>query len=375
MSYKVLGLIDLYNNPELGKLTENRPLASTSFLGRYSFIDIPLSNFLNSNVDNIQILCQKHIRSLSKHIGSGRNWVRNTKLGQCSILFDEPNALKKGYSNDVNCIFENYSQVDEVHADYVIISEPYMVFECNYQKILEKHIASQQRISMLYTHVKKGLKTGYLSQKKLLIEDNKVTHIDKNKGDLDSGDIFLSSMVLDYPMFISLLDYAKKTSAFFNIDDVITYLLDTQSSNISINAIDIENNVLCIDSIQSYISNSLGLLNQTNFKSIFKDDWPIKTASYDTPPTKYKKDANVTNCFVSNGCEIYGNVTNSILGRNVYIGKNTTVKDSIIFSSSIIDDNVNLSYAIVDKEAVIKHKKSVIGSLEDPIYINRGERI
>ena len=36
--YKVMGLCNLHHSPDLGELTASRPLASTSFLGRYAFI-------------------------------------------------------------------------------------------------------------------------------------------------------------------------------------------------------------------------------------------------------------------------------------------------------------------------------------------------
>ena len=45
MASKVLGLLDLHNSPDLGPLTSSRVLASTSFLGRFAFMDFALSNF------------------------------------------------------------------------------------------------------------------------------------------------------------------------------------------------------------------------------------------------------------------------------------------------------------------------------------------
>ena len=68
MAYKVLGLVDCFNNPSFGPLTQHRGMASTGFLGRYGSIDFPLSNFMNSGVETIGVLCQNHIRSLSRHV-------------------------------------------------------------------------------------------------------------------------------------------------------------------------------------------------------------------------------------------------------------------------------------------------------------------
>ena len=46
----VVGLINLHTDISLKGLTERRPVASVSFLGRYGIIDFVLSNFSNSNI-------------------------------------------------------------------------------------------------------------------------------------------------------------------------------------------------------------------------------------------------------------------------------------------------------------------------------------
>ena len=56
MAIKVLGLVDCFNSPEFGPMTKHRSVASTSFLGRYAFIDFQLSNFLNSRIPSISTL-------------------------------------------------------------------------------------------------------------------------------------------------------------------------------------------------------------------------------------------------------------------------------------------------------------------------------
>ena len=53
---KIMGLCNLHAPATLNELTHARPIASTSFLGRYAFIDFPLSNFSNSGIDEVGIL-------------------------------------------------------------------------------------------------------------------------------------------------------------------------------------------------------------------------------------------------------------------------------------------------------------------------------
>lgn len=374
MSYKVLGLIDCFSMPELSLLTEHRNIASTSFLGRYSFVDFPLSNFMNSSIPNIRILCQRHIRSLTKHIASGRNWVKNTKIGSCSILYDEPNSGKMGYSTDINCLLENRSIIKDIHPDYIVIAAPHMIYEYDYRELVQYHSKSNSRITMLYTKVKSGLASGYTDQLKLrLSKEGQVKGIDKNLKDADSGNVYLQSMILDYPLFESLLDYSSSTSSFFSLNDIVTYLVNTQS--MPVDALEVKSLVMCIDSLSCYMKESLSLLDHDKFDALFKDNWPILTSSYDTPPTRYKKTAEVKNTFLSNGCNIEGRVENSILGRNVTVAKGAVVTNSILFSGTVVGPNTVIDYAITDKGVNVKHVKQLNGSLDSPLYVKKGDTI
>lgn len=370
MAYKVLGLVDCFNNPEFGPLTQHRLVASTSFLGRYAFIDFPLSNFLNSSINSIGILCQKHIRSLSAHVGNGRSWTTNTKIGNFSILYDEPNVGNPGYSTDVACLFENIAFLKENNPDYIVITNPYNVFECDFKKLVEDHVASGSRVSLLYHHVESGLKTSFRNQKIVTVSPrDKITHIESNKGDLDEGDVSLGTIIMDYPMLESLMEYAAGTSAFFNISDVLTYL----SASVLIRAVKFDGFVRCYDSLTHYLSYSLEMLQKKPFKALFNDDWPIHTKTYDTPPTIYKSDAQVTNSYIANGCVIEGTVESSILGRNAKVHMGALVKNSIIGSGVIIGEDTVLENVIVDRNASVIHVKEIRGTVDNPVYIARGE--
>ena len=68
---KVIGLVNLHSDIEFTGLTERRPVASVSFLGRYGIIDFVLSNMSNSKIDAIGVMIQKKPRSLFKHLGNG----------------------------------------------------------------------------------------------------------------------------------------------------------------------------------------------------------------------------------------------------------------------------------------------------------------
>ncbi len=80
---------------------------------------------------------------------------------------------------------------------------------------------------------------------------------------------------------------------------------------------------------------------------------PIYTKTKDQSPTKYGSDASVQNSFISDGCVIEGTVINSVLSRGVKVAKGAVIKNSIIMQDSVIEEDVELSHVVFDKEVDI----------------------
>ena len=71
----VMGLVNLQKKDTLIKeLTENRPIASIPFAGRYRIIDFALSSMVNSGIGNVGILLPEKSRSVLDHLRSGKDW-------------------------------------------------------------------------------------------------------------------------------------------------------------------------------------------------------------------------------------------------------------------------------------------------------------
>ena len=78
------------------------------------------------------------------------------------------------------------------------------------------------------------------------------------------------------------------------------------------------------------------------------------------------------NSIVANGCVIEGNVENCVLFRSVYIGKGSTVKDSVIMQDSEIYQNCWIENGILDKQVHVRSGRRLIGNENYPVIIKKG---
>lgn len=364
---KVVGLVNLHSNVSYKGLTERRPVASVSFLGRYGIVDFVLSNMSNSNIDNVGVLIKEKPRSLFKHLGNGNSWNFNSKSGGVQLLYNEKYANNTMYNHDINNIIENIAFLKRNNADYVVIAPAHIITTMNYNEVVNAHMRSGAEITMVYQRIDNANET-FVGSDYLRLKGKQVVEIKQNKGNRKERNISLETYVINTKVLLQLLTYAKKVSSFFSLKDTLAYLCDERK----INAYEYKGFARCIDSYDAYYKVSMEFLDMDVSTQVFKSTWPIFTNSNDTPPSKYLKNAKVKKSFVANGAIIDGDVEGSILARNVIIGKNAVVKNCIILSGSKISPEAHLENVIIDKDARIEKKKVLIGE-GTPLYVSEGD--
>lgn len=371
MSSKAVGILNLHYCPECEGINSTRSLASTSFLGRYAFMDFPLSNFANSGIDRMAVLVKKNLRSIIQHIGDGHIYNENSKLGGLSILYDEPYATSPTYNHDINNLIENSWFLKSIPDDVevCIIAPTHMIYKMDFRPYIDEHIKNNNKISIFYKQVDNA-KSAFIGEYKIKVNDqNIVTDISKNLSTSDDANIYMQTAIIDKEVLKGLIHLGKRTSSLYTLNDVLAMIY----KDIPIHAYKFDGYLRCFDSLKHYLDYSKEVLNPEIMKVYFDSSWPVYTKSYDTPPVKYGDHASVKQSFIANGCRIDGTVINSIIGRDVVVKEGAYIKDSIILSGSYISESTHLEYVVCDKEARIIHTKKIVGGDEKVIYIKRGD--
>ena len=96
---RTIGLISAnYTIPGYDTLSEERPVASMPFGGRFRLLDFPLSNMVNSRIQTVGLITPYFYRSIMDHVGAGKEWDLDRKQGGLYILpgaaygFRDPSA-------------------------------------------------------------------------------------------------------------------------------------------------------------------------------------------------------------------------------------------------------------------------------------------
>ncbi len=372
MKGSIIGIINFHTAPEIAPLTSSRPLGSTSFLGRYALCDFSLSNLCNSEISNVGLLIKDHPRSILKHLGTMDAWCTNTKIGKQTILYNEPAHLHPETNTDINNIKENDWILYDTSASQIVFMPSNLVASVDLRPILAEHISLKRKITIVCKEVADLSKEFIGSTVVTLGEGGSIVGVEINDGSKRGpGIVSLGIQIINRPTLADMFQNYLPDYPEGKLSDLLSALSKNGESYTRYCHL-FHGYARTIDTFQHYIDYSFELLNPRKADLLFNEEWPIYTLTHDTPPALYGSSSEVRDSYIANGCIVEGEITHSILARNVKVGKGAVVRNSIIFSDARIGEGAVVENAVVDKLSIITRNQKVIGKKE-PLYVAQGE--
>ncbi len=365
----VMGVI-LSNDGNIPPITDKRAVGAIPIAGRYRVIDFVLSSMSNAGITNVGLITKSNYMSLMDHIGSGRPW----DLARKNYGFQHlpPNIAKADYSRNsgnIDLLAGVRDYLRKSPQTYVILSMGDYVYNIDFEEIVDKHIESHADVTVVYKDMT-GEPERELSRFTLLDFDKngKVIDIEVKPFYPKTANAGLDLYIMEKALLESIIDECSARGSHDFVKDALAQKLQ------GLNVYGYKFDGFCdkIDSLKAYYDTNMKFLTKETRKGIFHSSRPIFTKVKDQVPTKYGENAEVKNSFISDGCEIYGTVENSILSRGVKIAAGAVVRGCIIMQGSVIEEGVTLDHVVFDKDVHITKGRRLIGQENYPLAIEKG---
>lgn len=350
-------------------ISNHRPLMSASLMGRYRLIDFPISNMSNSGVNTIHVYVKEKPRSVFEHIGTGRHYNINSKHGRLRVMYGEVEASSSVYNTDILAYHQNRAYIMEDVCEYVIIAPAHFSYVQDFKDVMDKHIESGADVTVLYRNTDNA-KDHFLGCSTLTFDGNRIVDRGINHGQAKHRNISLETYVLRKSLFYSLIDSALATSMIYWFEDI----LFEKVKQLNVLGYRVKSEAFASIDLRSYFDANMHIIKTGDFR-LFNSSWPIYTRTNDSSPTQYGKKSVVTNSLIANGSVINGTVINSIIGRGVVVDEGSVLENCIVLPATTIGKNVRMEYVIVDKHVKVEKTKSIIGSYDNLIYLNRHDQL
>jgi glucose-1-phosphate adenylyltransferase len=263
------------------------------------------------------------------------------------------------YTGTANAIYQNLNFMELYNPEYVLILSGDHIYKMDYEVMLEFHKASNADVSIAVMPVpmEEAGRFGVV----VTDDHNQITEFQEKpehpKSNLASMGIYIFSWKALKEALVTLKDQS-------NCDfgkHVIPYCHEKGEKLV---AYEYNGYWKDVGTLGSYWEANMELIDIIPEFNLYEEFWRIYTNNGIIPPQYVAEDAVIDKCIIGDGCEIHGEVHNSVIGAGVTIAKGAVVRDSIIMRDVTVGENVVMDRAIVAESTKIG-KNVVLGVGED----------
>ena len=344
----------------LGVLTSKLAKPAVAFGGKYKIIDFPLSNCINSGVDTVGVLTQYRPLRLNQHIGIGMPWDLDRSFGGVTVLPPYEKADNASwYTGTANAIYQNLEYMEYYNPEYVLILSGDHIYKMDYEVMLDFHKSSHADVTIATYQVpmEEASRFGVvITDEQGVIQEfeEKPEHPRSNKASMG---IYIFNWKLLHDALIEMKDVPS-----CDFGKHVIPRCHEQGKKIC--SYDYKGYWKDVGTLGSYWEANMELIDIIPEFNLYEEFWKIYTKNDIIPPQYISSDARVYRSLIGDGTEVYGEITNSIIGSGVTIEKGAVVRDSIIMQNCVIKAGAILDKAIIAEGSTIG-QKSIVGCGEE----------
>jgi glucose-1-phosphate adenylyltransferase len=257
------------------------------------------------------------------------------------------------YLGTANAVYQNIDFVDQFDPEYVLILSGDHIYKMDYNILLDYHKEKQADVTLAVIEVpwEETHRFGVMITGK----HNEVLEFQEKPKDEDA-----KSNLASMGVYVFNWKQLRK----FLIDDE----MDNQSNhdfgknvvpkmleeNYKLYAYPFRHYWKDVGTVQSLWQANMDLLHDNPELDLYERDWKIYSVNPNQPAQFIAANAQVKQSLVNEGCQIYGSVETSVLFQGVVVGEKSSLKDSVIMSSTKIGNNVSIERTIIGEESIIE---------------------
>ncbi len=336
----------------LHALTKSTAKPAVTFGGKYRIIDFPLSNCINSGIDTVGVLTQYQPLVLNDYVGNGLPWDLDRTYGGVKILPPYQRQKKADwYKGTANAIYQNIAFIDQYDPEYVLILSGDHIYRMDYSEMLRYHKKKDAdcTIAVLEVPLAEASRFGILTTRL----DGQIFKFTEKPKEPDSTKASMGIYIFNKKKLFEYLiaDEADPNSANDFGKNIIPAMLQNGER---LFAYPFDGYWKDVGTIRSLWDANMDLLGEQPAFSLNEESGGrIYSRSSVSPPQYVGADAVISNSIITEGCEIYGTVQNSVLTHGVVVEAGAVVRDSVIMADTRIGKGARVEYSILDENIMV----------------------
>ena len=347
----------------LHDLTNKVAKPAVSYGGKYRIIDFPLSNCANSGIDVVGVLTQYESVELNSYVAAGGRWGLDSKDSGVYVLppREKADTGLDVYRGTADAISQNIDFIDQYDPEYLLVLSGDHIYKMNYDKMLAFHKERQAdaTIAVIEVPLKEASRFGIMNTDG---ETDRITEFVEKppvpESNLASMGIYIFNWKLRRKLLLADMKYPDSYHDFGK--DIIPTLLGDEKRLFAYRFKGYWKDVGTIDSLWEA---NMDLLSPDNELDLSDLTWKIYTEDVTALPQYIGTEARIQNAYITQGCVVEGEVTNSVVFTGAKVRPGAKVIDSVLMPGAIVEDGAVVIRALVANGVNIG-KGALVGSAD-----------
>ena len=347
----------------LHDLTNKVAKPAVSYGGKYRIIDFPLSNCANSGIDVVGVLTQYESVELNSYVAAGGRWGLDSKDSGVYVLppREKADTGLDVYRGTADAITQNIDLIDQYDPEYLLVLSGDHIYKMNYDKMLAFHKERQAdaTIAVIEVPLKEASRFGIMNTDG---ETDRITEFVEKPPVPESNLASMGIYIFNWKLLRKLLlaDMKNPDSNHDFGKDIIPTLLGDEKRLFAYRFKGYWKDVGTIDSLWEA---NMDLLSPDNELDLSDLTWKIYTEDVTALPQYIGTEARIQNAYITQGCVIEGEVTNSVVFTGARVRPGAKVIDSVLMPGAIVEDGAVVIRALVANGVNIG-KGALVGSAD-----------
>lgn len=347
----------------LHDLTNKVAKPAVSYGGKYRIIDFPLSNCANSGIDVVGVLTQYESVELNSYVAAGGRWGLDSKDSGVYVLppREKADTGLDVYRGTADAISQNIDFIDQYDPEYLLVLSGDHIYKMNYDKMLAFHKERQAdaTIAVIEVPLKEASRFGIMNTDG---ETDRITEFVEKPPVPESNLASMGIYIFNWKLLRKLLlaDMKNPDSNHDFGKDIILTLLGDEKRLFAYRFKGYWKDVGTIDSLWEA---NMDLLSPDNELDLSDLTWKIYTEDVTALPQYIGTEARIQNAYITQGCVIEGEVTNSVVFTGAKVRPGAKVIDSVLMPGAIVEDGAVVIRALVANGVNIG-KGALVGSAD-----------
>lgn len=347
----------------LHDLTNKVAKPAVSYGGKYRIIDFPLSNCANSGIDVVGVLTQYESVELNSYVAVGGRWGLDSKDSGVYVLppREKADTGLDVYRGTADAISQNIDFIDQYDPEYLLVLSGDHIYKMNYDKMLAFHKERQAdaTIAVIEVPLKEASRFGIMNTDG---ETDRITEFVEKPPVPESNLASMGIYIFNWKLLRKLLlaDMKNPDSNHDFGKDIIPTLLGDEKRLFAYRFKGYWKDVGTIDSLWEA---NMDLLSPDNELDLSDLTWKIYTEDVTALPQYIGTEARIQNAYITQGCVIEGEVTNSVIFTGAKVRPGAKVIDSVLMPGAIVEDGAVVIRALVANGVNIG-KGALVGSAD-----------